>query len=244
MFELRPSIPPASAPHAFASIRFVAIVDADIYSFNGEAYRQRLALQLNGVSPSDIQISTMAASVQVTALIRTISAAQTDTLITELGRLASSTERSSRALNVTVEAIAAPQLVAFSPLLPPLLPPSAPQTPVAPPGGDTSTSSAKTLVFLAVTGGGGVLAALALGLLAGRRITYLRKHRESATKILTMSVAATSTTTTKVETHPIGSCVEAGGERDGGSDKLVYAPSTFESSGAVPGSHVPASLRI
>lgn len=90
-------------------VTFVAEVAGTVDEFNQAAFKQNLATLLEGVSPSDIEVSVAAASVVVTSRIVAPSQEVATSALTALEQTAAgSPEAISRALGVTVVSVQAP----------------------------------------------------------------------------------------------------------------------------------------
>ena len=125
-----PPPPPPSPPPLPTYVRFTAVVEGDVDSFDHDAYKMALAALLPGINLSDISLVVQPASVLVGATIRTESATVATTVASSLLPLYASSDVASAALGVAVTEVRAVKIDAILSPQPPS--PATPPSPYLP----------------------------------------------------------------------------------------------------------------
>ena len=100
---------PSALPAPAAVVTFSAVLSGTVADFNRMSFKTRLAATLEGVTPSHISLTVMAASVRVTASINATSAAIANSTMATLSNFTAVT-LSAALGGLTVESIAQPSL--------------------------------------------------------------------------------------------------------------------------------------
>lgn len=100
---------PSALPAPAAVVTFSAVLSGTVADFNQMSFKTRLAATLEGVTPSHISLTVMAASVRVTASINATSAAIANSTMATLSNFTAVT-LSAALGGLTVESIAQPSL--------------------------------------------------------------------------------------------------------------------------------------
>ena len=105
-----PSPPPSLKTH---SVTFQMTVSGSVDDFDTASFKTALASTMAGVSASDIQLTLASASVRVTIVITTGSAASATSIADSLTTLTADIAACSTLLGVTIETVSAPQVASI-----------------------------------------------------------------------------------------------------------------------------------